>query len=405
MNASRVGVSLLLLVSLVGCSSGSGSGGGPATGGGAGAGGNSTGGMGGAAGSNTGGGAGTAGSAGTGATGGGGSGGSAPGSWSVIENDYLYGTKAVVAHSSDPSRVAFLLERSPSAPGTPLKVSVATSNDGGKTLEFADVMDIPDTAYMDGHGMVWSPDDDQLLAAAVGFPYGFDYADLWRLLRSDNAGKSFTPTSIVQLDKLKWVPGSPGALVARVDGQIQKSSDFGATFGAAEALPSGCGAAVDYTESSTHHLFACGSDGIQACQGTSCQAAALPVGSGNAYGVEAVPGDPTHVVALAGVSQDSQLLLSTDGGLSFQSVQALGTENSWHLYVDPRPTGTVVIALGITQHGVWRSADAGATFTDITPPLSLPNGRGLSTLAYEAAVTADGGVVAYTAPGVLRYTP
>jgi hypothetical protein len=111
------------------------------------------------------------------------------------------------------------------------------------------------------------------------------------------------------------------------------------------------------------------------------------------------------VVALAGESQNSQLLLSTDGGVTFQSVQALGTENSWQLHADPRPTGTVVIALGLTGHGVWRSADSGATFTDITPPLSLPNGRGLSTYAYEAAVTADGGVVAYTAPGALRYTP
>jgi hypothetical protein len=123
------------------------------------------------------------------------------------------------------------------------------------------------------------------------------------------------------------------------------------------------------------------------------------------FAIEAMPGDPSRVVALAGaITQAADVLASSDGGQSFSLAQALPAGN-WKLHVDPRPEGTTIVAHDRIAHGVWRSADGGATFQDVTPSATLPNSRGLSTYAYELGVTADGGIVAYTAPGVLRWSP
>jgi hypothetical protein len=323
----------------------------------------------------------------------------------VVENDWLYGTKAVAGHPSEPGTIALLIDQLPSQPGQPNTVSVALSSDSGKTLELATVFDIPDTSYFDAHGFVWNPNDAAQIAGAIGFPYGFDFEDLWRLIRSENGGQSFTPTSMLQLDRLKWVPGNPGALVARAEGTLQRSLDFGQSF-LPETSPSACTGVIDYTETPSHRLFACGSDGVQRCQGSDCQAATLPSGATSVGGIERAPANEANVIALASttVSEPAQLLLSTDGGQSFALVQALPSGN-WSLHVDPRASGPVIVAHDRIGHGVWRSADSGATFSDVTPSFSLPNTRGLSTYAYELAVTADGGIAAYTAAGVLRFFP
>jgi hypothetical protein len=322
----------------------------------------------------------------------------------VIENDSLYGTKAIAGHPTDPNSVAFLVERTPLQPGAPLTVTVALSADLGQTLSFTHVMDIPDPAYIYAHGFLYNPHDATRLAAAINFPYGFDYQDLWRLLRSDDSGQSFSSTSMVLLELLKWVPGNPGALVARAQNGLSKSTDFGQSFAPVE--PAGaCTAISDYTEAASGRIYACGAQGIELCAGTSCQLATLPSGAGNVYAVERIPGDPSRVVALAGqITQESDLLVSSDGGQSFDLVQALPAGN-WRLHVDPRPEGTTIVAHDVIGHGVWRSGDAGASFTDVTPSATLPNTRGLSTYAYELGVTADGGMVGYTAAGVLRWSP
>ncbi len=396
--------SYLLAISLasLACSSGSGGGGSADAG--------STGGVGGtgavggssASGGNGGAGAASSGGAAGGGTGGasGGTGGGTPSTWTVIENNQLHGVKAVTGHPTDPNTIAFLIEQSPSAPGQALSVTVATSTDSGKTFSSTKIMDIPDTSNIDGHGLVWDPEQPNNLGAAFGFPYGFDYKDLWRLATSTDGGKAFQLKSIVQLDHLAW---DGGLLLARVDGQIQTSTDFGVNFTPVKA-PAGCNAVSDFAHTATHNVFACGKDGIYSCQGASCSAATLPAGT-SASTVRSFASDPARFVALGGSGKGREIYLSTDGGKSFSSVQAL-PNGFWVLQVDPRPAGkTVVVNDRASGHSVWRSTNAGATFADVTPPVSIPNTPGLSTYAYEVGITAGGSIVGYTAAGVLRLDP
>jgi hypothetical protein len=386
MNRLAFGVWTLSL-SLVTACGGSGSGGG-AAGGAAGIGGvGASGGTGGT--SSTGGSAGTS----SGGTATGGSGGGTPGTWSVIENDSLYQATAIAGHPTDPSTIAILLDQSPLAPAQPSTLTVAISHDLGKTLTSTNVLDIPDTSYFDANGFVWSPADASRIAGAVGFPYGFDYNDLWKLVVSTNGGQSFTPTSVVQLERLKW---DAGLLVGRIQGQFATSGDFGTTFDAQKPAPAGCNAASDYTQSIDRELFACGTDGLFVCQGTNCQPANLPSGT-SASAVQSLAADLTRVVALAG----DEIFSSSDGGKSFASVQVLPAGN-WHLYADDRAGGHTFVVHDILNHAVWRSQDSGASFTDVTPSMTLPNTRGLSTYAYTLGITAGGGIAAYTAAGILH---
>jgi hypothetical protein len=231
------------------------------------------------------------------------------------------------------------------------------------------------------------------LAGSASFPYGFDYNDLWKLVISTDGGQSFTPTSLVQLERLKW---DAGLLVARIQGQFATSKDFGTSFDTQKPAPSGCGAVSDYTQSSDRELYACGSDGLFVCQGTSCQLANLPSGT-SAYAVQSLAADLTRVVALGG----DEIFSSSDAGKSFVSAQIL-PQGNWHLYADDRSGGHTFVVHDILNHGVWRSQDSGTSFTDVTPSGTLPNTRGLATYAYTVGVTAGGGIAAYTAAGVLH---
>ncbi len=390
------GVSLLVLA----CSSGSGSGGAPDGGiGGSGAfaGTGGTSGTGAVAGA-----AGSSGTAGAGASAGsGGSGGGPSGAWSVIENNSLYGVTALTGHPTDPNSIAILIDQSPSAPGLGNSVVIATSTDSGKTLSSTKILDVPKDSYIDGHGLVWHPKDALKIATAFGFPYGFDFSDLWRFASSADGGKSFQLQSIVQLEQLVW---NAGALVARVDGKIQVSTDFGTSFTSVQ-LPSACTAAAGYAKSGNYDVLACGKDGVVSCQGTSCNSVAVP-GATTVYALGGFATDPSRLVALGGNGQNSEVYQSTDGGKTFKSVQQLPAGGSWRLQIDPRDGGkTVVVNDRASGHAVWRSSDAGATFSDVTPSPSLPNTPGLSTYAYEVGITAGGGIVAYTAAGILRLDP
>jgi hypothetical protein len=382
-------------------SSGSGGGGGVGAGGNAGSGGVSgsgglagSGGIGASAGSS--GSAGSAGAAGTGGT--------LSGTWTVIDNPNLYDTKALAGHPSDPKRMALLTQTFGAQPGAANNVSILISEDSGNTFTTTQVMEVPESSYFDAQGFVWNPDDDQQLAAAFNFPYGFEWKDLWRLVRSTDGGSSFSTTSMPQLGLLKWVAGDPGVLVVSDQNGLRTSSDFGATFAPAPSASGGCGGVLDYTQSDGHDLFACGANGVERCQGGVCQSATLPAGIGQVFELDRVPADPLRVVGLGGSSPAVFALLSTDGGQTFAKVQELG-QGYWQLHMDPRAAGSAIAVHDRSGYGIWYSGDAGSSFSELTPPQSLPNTRGLATYAYELAVTADGGLVAYTAPGLLRWQP
>ncbi|HMR75202.1 MAG TPA: sialidase family protein [Polyangiaceae bacterium] len=336
-----------------------------------------------------------------GGAGSGGSGAGPSGVWTVIENSSLYGVTALTGHPTDPNSIAILIDQSPSAPGLGNSVVIATSTDSGKTLSSTKIIDVPKDSYIDGHGLVWHPKDAQKIATAFGFPYGFDFSDLWRFASSADGGKSFQLQSLVHLEKLVW---NAGALVALVDGKVRLSTDFGTNFTSVQ-LPSGCTAAAGYAKSGNNDVFACGKDGVVSCQGTICSAVAVP-GATTVYALGGFATDPSRLVALGGNGQNSEVYQSTDGGKTFNSVQQLPKGGSWWLQLDPRDGGkTVVVNDRASGHAVWRSNDAGATFSDVTPSPSLPNTPGLSTYAYEVGITAGGGIVAYTAAGILRLDP
>jgi photosystem II stability/assembly factor-like uncharacterized protein len=228
-----------------------------------------------------------------------------------------------------------------------------------------------------------------LLAAAVSIPPGGPNAGLYQ---STDGGTTWTRLLADQIWDFAW--DSASGVILAAGSEVYRSTDNGATFTALSALPSGFGRAqfslspvtpglvwALFTDStgSAASLFFSTDDGAT---WSAVAASSLPAifASGSGMCAMTVAADPTSSAGVWIGGDD--LWKSTDSGATWTNVTLSSAGGSVHGGQHAIAFSGGALWIG-NDGGVWRSLDAGGSFTDAN--------NGLAIAAVERIAPAPGG--------------
>ncbi len=339
---------------------------------------------------------GSAGAGGAGATGGGGTGAvgqwKATTEWTSLPIPLDFGP-TLAPHPTNASQFT-VLASSFSVSGTTL-VAATTPDLGTSFPTTATLTPLPQTAMGEPKGIAYNPKNPQEIAAAlwVQGPEG-DPTSGGHLYRSTDGGGSFQaalltdtlPVNTLAFTRLRYT--HDGFIALRAGASIVTSQDGTSVDGSVDTADCSDGAFDVNPEDATEFAVACGPS-VALCTPAGCSKTSVPYNVLDVrYGT-----DGQHMALVGGAGDKYAALVSVDGGKTFNANQEFSdnVSPSWRVDWDPRPSVHTAYAL-LVDH-LFRSADGGATWQDVTPPPEL-------NYIYDFVVAADGTVVGR---GVFHY--
>ena len=322
--------------------------------------------------------------------------------WQVkaVNSLLLADPTCLATHPTLPTTLAVL----PAATGSNKNMVVFRSSDG-LTFTPVTIVSFSDTPGFFGtpRGLAYDPRDGAVLVAALE-PVPPPNTELAMVLAwSDNGGASFTypwtPWATPwPPQEMRFVDGSPSALLWRSADRFHYSSDHGVSFPRVEILdplPTGCTQILGFDMPRNNHdkvALWCEGGGAHLCDLVTDQCNALPL-AGTAVALRYAVNNPLVLYALT----TDRVWRSDDAGYTFDPIHAFsGTV----IRVDPASEARVCVLHAAT--GALRcTRDGGATWMDLPPPVLQ---GGLPTLILDFAFTADGRLWAVGHPGVVSNT-
>lgn len=322
--------------------------------------------------------------------------------WQVkAVNSLLLTTPTCLAtHPSAPTTLAVL----PAATASNRNMVVFRSTDG-LTFTPVTIVSFGDTPGFFGtpRGLAYDPRDGAVLVAALE-PVPPPNTELALVLAwSDNGGASFTypwtPWATPWPPReMRFVDGTPSALVWRSAARFHFSGDHGVTFARVEELsplPSGCTQILGFDMPRNNHdqvALWCEGGGAHLCDLVTDQCSALSL-PGAVAALRYAVGNPLVLYALT----SDRVWRSDDAGFSFDPVHAF---SATVLRVDPADANRVC-ALQAATGALRCSRDGGVTWMDLTPPILQ---GGTPTLILDFDFAAGGRIWAVGHPGVVSNT-
>jgi hypothetical protein len=292
----------------------------------------------------------------------------------------------------------------PAATGSNLNMAVFRSSDG-LTFTPVTIVSFSDTPGFLGtpKGLGYDPRDGSVLVAALQ-PVPPPNTELAMVLAwSTDGGASFTHpwtpwATPWPPQEMRYVDGTPSALVWRSASSFHFSADHGVTFTRIETLdplPTGCAEILGFDMPRNNHdkvAIWCSGGGAHLCDLVTDQCSALPLGGGTV----ALRWATSNPLVLYAITSD-RVWRSDDAGFAFAPIHAFSASQ---LRVDPA-SSTRVCALQ-SPSGVLRcTRDNGATWMDLSPGVLQ---GGVPTVILDFDFASNGRLWAVGHPGVVSNT-